>query len=235
MFKIAVVDDDIIFLKSIKNNIDRFSDETKEEFSVICFSDGDEIASDYKPIYDIIFLDIDMKRLNGMSTAEHIRKYDKSVIIIFITNLAQYAIKGYSVDALDFLLKPVPYFAFSELLKRLLERLKLKEKNYLLIPIENGMVKIDVKNILFIESMKHKMIIHTQEKSYELSTSMKEIEDRLKKWNFFRCNNCYLINLACISGIKDNFVIVERYTLQISRPRKKNFLEALTSYVGKAR
>jgi DNA-binding LytR/AlgR family response regulator len=232
MIKIAIVEDDNASTQKFLDYIKRYSEESKEEINVVCFTDGDEIASDYKPVYDIIFLDIEMKRLNGMSAAEHIRKFDQDVIIIFITNMAQYAIKGYSVGALDYLLKPVPYFAFSQQLKRSIEKVKAKDSTYLLINLENGILKLPVRNILFIESMKHKMIIHCEDNEYEIFSTMKELEDKLKPNNFFRCNNCYLVNLAYISGIKDNLALIGKYELQISRPRKKEFLEALTAYVG---
>ena len=78
------------------------------------FTDGDEIAGGYKSVYDIILMDVQMRFMDGMSAAEEIRKVDPEVVIIFITNMSQYAIRGYAVDALDYVLKPVSYFAWSE-------------------------------------------------------------------------------------------------------------------------
>lgn len=233
MIRIAIVEDDIESARKINGYINRYSEETNERFSVTIYSDGDEIASDYKPVHDIIFLDIEMKRFDGMSTAEYIRRFDKDVIIIFITNMAQFAIQGYSVGALDFLLKPVPYFAFSQLLKRSIEKVKLRKDKYILINVSNGIVKQCINSILYIESMRHKMIIHTPEKEYEIISTMKELEQKLKPYYFFRCNHCYLVNLTYITGIKDNCAVIgENTLLPISRSKKKAFLEALTEYVG---
>ena len=83
------------------------------------FADGVDILEDYRAVYDIIFLDVEMKHLDGMTTAERIRQMDADVILIFITNMAQYAIRGYSVGALDYVLKPVPYLPLGSCSRRL--------------------------------------------------------------------------------------------------------------------
>ncbi len=75
-------------------------------------------------------MDVEMKFMDGMSAAEEIRKMDTEVVIIFITNMAQYAIRGYAVDALDYVLKPVSYFAFSQRLNRAIGRMKKRDKDY---------------------------------------------------------------------------------------------------------
>ena len=86
----------------------------KLPFSITHFSDGDEIALGYKGGYDLILMDIEMTFLDGMSAAEEIRRADPEVLIIFITNSPQYAIKGYAVQALDYILKPLSYYAFCQ-------------------------------------------------------------------------------------------------------------------------
>lgn len=232
VIKIAIVEDDEDSANKIKDYIEQFGKDSEDLFSITRFSDGDEIASDYKPLFNIIFLDIQMKRLDGMSTAEIIRKMDKDVILVFITNMAQYAIKGYAVDALDFLLKPIPYFAFSQQLMRSVERLKKRQSSYLLLPTENGVVKMEATQIIFIESFKHKMTVHTRNESYTMPSTMKELEEKLEGHNFFRCNSGYLVNLAYVKGINGNCVKIWNSELVISRPRKKAFMEALAGYVG---
>lgn len=101
-----------------------------EQLSVTVFHDGDEISSGYKAQFDIILMDIEMKFVNGMSAAEEIRKVDSEVTIIFITNTPQYAVRGYEVGALDYILKPVPYFTFSQKLNRAVQKIKKRSKMY---------------------------------------------------------------------------------------------------------
>lgn len=232
MVRIAVVEDEAICAKTIEGYIRQYGKENKQEFEVFWFSDGEKIVTDYRPVYDIIFLDIQMKHLDGMSAAQRIRELDSDVILIFITNMAQYAIRGYSVNALDFLLKPVPYFAFSQELKRSIERLQSRDKSYLLLPTEDGIVRMNVSRIFYIESLKHRITVHTEDGDYSLVETMKDMEDKLTDKHFFRCNSCYLVNLAQVTGVQENCAIVGGQSLQISRPRKKAFLSELADYVG---
>ena len=97
MIKIAIVEDAV--RDQLTDYVRRYTRQYGTEFEVTCFTDGDEILENYRPAFDIIFLDVEMKRLNGMETAQRIRELDDDVLLIFITNMAQYAIKGYSVGA----------------------------------------------------------------------------------------------------------------------------------------
>lgn len=229
---IAIVEDEDEAAATLESYINKHSQETGEVFSVARFKDGDEITYEYKPLFDIIFMDIQMKRMDGMSAAEYIRKFDKNVSIVFITNMAQYAISGYAVGALDFVLKPVSYFAFSEQLKRSVEQAKKKDTSYLLLPVENGVAKFSVNDIIYIESVKHKCEVHTATGVYPFVSTIKDLETKLKDKNFFRCNNCYLVNLAYVRGVSGYTLYIDKYELIISRPRKKAFMEALTAFVG---
>lgn len=113
MTRIAIVEDEAAVREQLAGYVQRYTRQYGTQFEVTMFTDGVEILEDYRPVYDIIFLDVEMQHLDGMETARRIRELDSDVLLIFITNMAQYAIKGYAVGALDYVLKPVPYFAFS--------------------------------------------------------------------------------------------------------------------------
>lgn len=230
--RIAIVEDDKHYVDNIQRNIQQYSDEYGVNFSTDIFSDGEDIASNYKPIYEIIFFDIEMKKMDGMTAAEKIRELDKDVIIIFITNSPQYAIKGYKVDALSYLLKPVTYFAFSQELNRSIKRIEKRSTSYLIITTKAGVARLNTKDILFIESFKHRVIVHTNDETFSFFGTIKDTEKKLPDTHFARCNNCYLVNLSHVSGINDGFAFVGKHKLQISRSRKKEFLVVLTDYIG---
>ena len=118
MIRIALVEDEAEVRAQLQGYVQRHTRQYGTEFAVTEFADGMELLDDYRPVYDILFLDVEMKHLDGMETARRVRQLDKDVIIVFITNMAQYAIGGYAVGALDYVLKPVPYFAFSQQLRR---------------------------------------------------------------------------------------------------------------------
>ncbi|MDF2789921.1 MAG: DNA-binding response regulator, partial [Neobacillus sp.] len=100
MIRIAIVEDEINYQEQLIEFLRRFEKDRGETIEITTYSDGDEIIENYKAQFDIILLDVQMRFMDGMSAAEEIRKSDSEVVIIFITNAAQYAIKGYAVDAL---------------------------------------------------------------------------------------------------------------------------------------
>lgn len=234
MIRVAIVDDEVTSVEQLKSYLMQYQKERNEVMSIVSFSDGDEIAENYKAEYDIILLDIEMKFMDGMTAAEMIRKKDPEVILIFITNMAQYAIKGYTVNATDYVLKPVSYFAFSQRLDKVVSHINKKVKKYLAIGVKGGTVKIDISNIYYIESQGHRIIFHTSNDEYTIYSTMKEIEDKLTNMDFFRCNKGYLLNLAHVDSVQDGIVIINGERLLISRGRKKEFMEALTDYLGGA-
>ena len=152
MIRVAIVEDDAEVQGVLQEYVRRYTRQYGTEFDVTVFADGVDILDNYRAVYDIIFLDVEMKHLDGMATAERIRQMDADVILIFITNMAQYAIRGYSVGALDYVLKPVPYFAFSQQLLKAVSRLKKRAKRYLTVPVEGGLRRLDTASIYYLES-----------------------------------------------------------------------------------
>ncbi len=232
MIKIAIVEDDLKYIQQLSEYVRRYAVENQENIDIKIFSDGIDIVDDYKADYDIIFMDIQMKIMDGMKAAQNIRKMDENVILIFITNMAQYAIQGYSVNAMDFVLKPLSYFAFAEELAKAIRRLKERTQAYLTIKQETGMIRLEVTQITYIESLGHKVLIHVKNNAYEAIGTMKSMEQHMTKYKFFRCNSGYIVNLRYVESVEQNIVIVSGQKLQISRPRKKYFMDALTDYVG---
>lgn len=232
MIKIAIVEDEELYAKQLNEYLRQYERENGEVIEVTIYSDGDRIVDKYQSQYDIILMDIEMKFMDGMSAAEEIRKIDTEVVIIFITNMTQYAIRGYAVDALDYVLKPVSYFALSQRLNRAIGRMRKRESKMIMVNMKGGIVRLNIANIYYIESQGHTLILHTILGDYETSGTMKEMEGKLLDMNFCRGNKGYLINLQHVDGISDGCAIVKDERLILSRARKKEFMEALTKYWG---
>lgn len=233
MLEIAIVEDEESYRNILCEYLRKYETETEEEIHISVFTDGDEIVENYAAKFDIILMDIEMQFMNGMEAARIIRESDTSVIIIFITNMAQYAIQGYEVDALDYVLKPISYFAFSQRIKRAVGRMKKREEHYINIVSKNGVNKVAISEIGWIESEGHRLTYHAKDQVYESTLhSMKEIEKQLEDYNFYRCNKGYLVNLAHVKAIRDGWAILTNGQVMISRAKKSDFQKALTTYAG---
>ncbi|MCF0133212.1 MAG: response regulator transcription factor [Blautia sp.] len=232
MIRIAIVEDDKSYAQELIANLDRYEQECGHNLVVQWFQDGEDIVEDYKCNFDIILMDVEMMFMNGMTAAEKIREIDKEVIIIFITNMPQYAIKGYMVDALDYVLKPLSYYAFSQKIDRALQRLDKRKKKFLPVSVKGGMKKLDISRIYYIEVQDHDLCFHTMDGDYEAKGSMKELELTLEKDPFYRCNKCYLVNLEHISGIQGNDLLIGGTIIQVSRSRKKELMNQLNNYMN---
>lgn len=232
MIRVAIVEDEDAVRAQLMSYVQRYTRQYGTAFEAKTFSDGLEILEDYRPVYDLILLDVEMKHLNGMETAERIRALDPDVMIVFITNMAQYAIKGYAVGALDYVLKPVPYFAFSQQLQKAEEQLRRRARHYLTVPVEGGLRRLDTARIYYLESEGHRVHFYTEEGDFAAPGALKALEEKLADRPFARCNSGYLVNLAQVQAVQQNTVQVGPYELQISRPKRKTFLAALTDYIG---
>lgn len=232
MIRVAIVEDEAEIREQLMGYVQRYTRQYGTAFEVKTFADGLEILEDYRPAYDLILLDIEMKHLDGMETARRIRELDPDVMLVFITNMAQYAIKGYAVGALDYVLKPVPYFAFSQQLQKVEAQLRRRTRHYLAVPVEGGLRRLDTSRIYYIESEGHRVHFYTEEGDFAAPGALKTLEEKLADRPFARCNSGYLVNLAQVQAVQQNTVEVGPYELQVSRPKRKSFLAALTDYIG---
>ncbi len=232
MINVAIVDDDKSYVDQLREYFDQYMKESGETVKITDFSDGDNIVHKYRSQFDIILMDIEMKFMDGMSAAEEIRKKDSSVIIIFITNTPQYAIRGYAVEALDYLLKPLSYFAFSQCISRAISNMKNRLSTYISLNLKDGTLRMDTGDIYYIESRGHNVIYHTKSGEYELRSTIKEIEGTLDNKRFFRASKWYLINLAHVDSFRETDVVLAGHSLAVSRSRKNELLKALSDYWG---
>lgn len=234
MAKIAVVEDNAAVRQELCGFIAQYAQESGQLLEVTPFADGSQIVEPYRPGFDIIFLDIEMPTLGGMPTAERIRLLDPDVVLIFVTNMAQYAIRGYEVDALDFVLKPVSYYQFSTKLDRALQRICRRRGGQITLQVGGGVQLLATDDILYLETRDRLLHYHTTTGTWSVRGSLLKAEKDLTAYHFARCNQCYLVNLRHVRGVQADFVQVGEERLEISRRQRVAFLAAVAAYVGGA-
>ena len=232
MYHIAIVEDEEQFRQQLTEYLTQYQDENQLEFKISVFTDGAEILENYQPVYDVILLDIEMPKVNGMDAAKQIRVRDDNVVLMFITNMAGYAIHGYEVGALDFVMKPITYYTFSMKLTRALKRAKQQEQKSLLLPLSDGVKKLELSEIYFVEGQSRMLYHHTALCDYVVKGTMQAAENALANFPFAKCNHWYLVNLMHVKEVRKNMVVVGPFELEISRRNKTAFLKALTEYMG---
>ena len=233
MAKIAVVEDNDAMRAQLCGFIAQYAQESGHQLDVTAFSDGAQLVEPYRPGFDIIFLDIEMPTLGGMPTAERIRRQDPDVVLVFVTNMAQYAIRGYEVDALDYVLKPVNYYQFCTKLSRAIQRVQRRRGGQVVLQLAGGGIQLlDTADIYYLETHSRMLYYHTSKGEFAARASLQSAEKQLAEYHFVRCNQCYLVNLAYVKGIENDFALVKNDRLEISRRQRTAFLTAVASYMG---
>lgn len=233
MVNVAIVEDDDNAAKLLESYLKNYEKKQSISFNIKRFSDAVSFLTDYRKVYDIIFMDIEMPDLNGLDAALKLRVFDKEAVLIFVTNMAQFAVKGYEADALDFMIKPINYQDFVLKLKKAISIVSSNAEVQIVVAQVSGFTRLSTKKISYIEVMGHKLNYHTDSEIVSGTGSLSKLEEKLKAYNFMRCNNCYLVNpkfILSVQGYTINMLGGEK--LQISIPKKKKFMMELTDWLG---
>ncbi len=227
MIKAAIVDDDVTSLKLIGSYLERFSEENGTE---IVFSEFEEAISflEQSHSFDLVFLDIEMPLINGMRAAEKLRETNKSIALIFVTNTAKYAVKGYSVDAVDYLLKPVNYTRFSALMKKTVRMLGKNVETDITLRTAGGMRRVRLSSVICVEIKEHLLVWHTENGRIETWGTLKDAEKMLPQDKFVRCNHNSIIGLKHVDRVDGDFaVLYDGSRVSVSHSKRKTFLARL--------
>ncbi len=233
MIRAAIVEDVLEEAEALKSLLSRYEQEEGVAVDVRIFDKPLAFLGSYKANYDVIFLDIEMPSCNGLEVAEGVRMSDNTVIIVFVTHMAQYAANGYKVDATDYIVKPVTYRDFLAMMKRVSRRLSVKQQQMHTISSMNGISRVDVSEIVYVEVARHRLFYHmVSGETWEAWGTLSRLEEELPRDRFARCNSCYLVNLQFVRGVKGDFVLIGKESLHISRSKKQEFISALVAFTG---
>lgn len=236
MLDVAIVDDEKNVREELAQMVLRFASQEGIRAKTHAYVDGADLLAALgagEAVHDIVLLDIEMARVDGMDAAHELRRRGVGTQIVFVTNMAQYAIRGYEVGAFDFIVKPVEYPVFAFKFKRVLEAVRARRRDLVTLETRDGFVRMDAADILYVEVRGHKLTYHTTRGPIEIWGTMKAAAAELEPLGFAACNACYLVNLDHVTGLSGEYVRVGEESLKMSRGKSRDFVDALTRSMGR--
>ncbi|HIW03806.1 MAG TPA: LytTR family DNA-binding domain-containing protein [Firmicutes bacterium] len=230
--RIVIVEDEKEQAELLRNYLARYSRETGIVFDVSEYENAMDFLSSYGSGADIVLMDIELPGMDGMAAAARLRERDKSVVIIFVTNMAQFAVNGYKVGALDFLVKPVTYAEFSATMAAAADSLSSGDGEAIAVTAADNVISVQVKSLKYIEVMKHRLTFHTTDGNIISRGTLGEWESRLARYDFVKCNSCYLVNLRYVRSVSPDETNVGGDVLRVSQSRRKAYRAAVIAYIG---
>jgi len=182
----------------------------------------------------LIFLDIQMPKMTGL---EFLKSVQHAPPVIFTTAYPQYALDGFELNALDYLVKPISFERFFKAALKAKEyyevRIKNKDNNsvrsdYFFIKYDGKLVKISYENILYVEALQNYVCVCTKNKKYITYLTFKSIQDYLPESSFIRTHKSYIVAADKIDSIEANEILIGQYRIPISRAMKDEVLDKLT-------
>ena len=205
--KVLVADDDQPICNLISNILSEF-----EAFTVVAATTDSRkilgLVEQYQP--DIVFLDISMPELDGLTVIHGLKREYPEICIVFVTGHAHFAAEAFNLDVVDYIVKPISKARIEKALQKIMRlkgmhinigRNSGDEKKKLALKNGHGLIIVDISNILFIEKMGSKCIVHTNTGKYETSETISALEQKLSCHKFFRCHRSFLINMNQVEKV----------------------------------
>lgn len=233
LMKVAVVDDSKEDAQQLTEYLEKYDADHGLSIEITIFLASFDFLEEYHGEYDVIFLDIEMPGSNGLDVAREIRSRDDAVGIIFVTSMIQYAINGYEVNAIDFMVKPVGYYNFSSKLEKAFRFFHTRNTHEIMFSNRDGIWKVSISDIFYIKKERDDLVFYTKDGSFRERGSIKTMKERLEQLPFAECTSGCLVNLRYVKHVgKDTISLTDAVKLPLSRRLKRQFSQEYINYAG---
>lgn len=235
MVRVAIVDSAVACQERLSGLCRRYEQDHREPIDITVFDDGDAFVGTYEPEWDVIIVDVDQDGIDGIGVMRRIREVDSAVEAILVSMTDRYAFRGYEVNAASYILKPPSYETFSRDLSRCIDARRARDRRTVLVLSGGRERRVRLDEIIYVDSVRHRTIIHTMLGNFQIVCSIVRFEERLVELDhaFMKANSGYLVNLAHVTAVDDcDAVMSNGDRLPISRPRRTAFKRAFAEYVS---
>lgn len=233
MINVVICDNNVAFLNTLNQYFNKYKSEHKTNLKLTLFHNGEDLINNYCFAFNIIFLDILIPGMDGITVAKKIRESDSRVVIIFLASTLKYSLMGYSVRAANYVMKPVSYKKFKIELDKAISYCNEIEQQFITIKNATGIYKIYVNDISFIETCNHRTLIHTKKKNITCFHNMKKLEKDLQPFGFIRCHSSYIVNISYIESIEKLLItLISSEQIPISQQKRKQVMKNIAVYFG---
>lgn len=245
MLQIAVCDDELYYREKIQALLIQYLTQKNLEYTIHTYQSGEEFLFQHENIvrYDIVFMDISMKALDGLQTASRIRTFHSDTQLVFVTAFIDYALEGYKVNAVRYIMKDTLDAAIPECMDAILQKMQLAQITF---PFMNGETALYTDNILYVESKKHKSYFYYMQPcspnnsaapsgitTYQIYEKLDQIEQKLSDYGFLRIHKSYLVNMRHICRLSSYTAFLDTgEELPVPRLRYQTVRELFVAYKG---
>ncbi len=235
MLEIAICDDEVFYREKLKKLLEAYANARQLSCHIRLFPSGEAFLNQGESSikYDIVFLDIQMEKLNGLAVAQQIRTFHCDTSIVLVTAFMNYVLEGYKVNAVRYLMKDTLEAALPECMDAILEKRSVARVTFSFLEGEKNLY---TDNLLYVESRKHKSYfcyLESELTFYQLYDKLDTVEEKLKEYGFLRIHKSYLVNMKHVRKISNYTAFLDiGEELPVPRLRYQRVKEAFVAYKG---
>lgn len=241
MINIAIVDDEKAFIEACEKAVSRIFEELGFKCKIYTYTNPTLFLKEFSENnYDLIFLDIEMKELNGIETAQLVRSKDLDVKIVYVTSYTDYWRRAYKVHAFDFISKPFSDDDIRNVLKDFLKFYNSENEKTVELKTADGAAVLKVKDILYFyikDKEKRKVIVNTNHGEYVSTESLREIYEKLDSEEFYKAHKSCIVNLRYVQSMTKNnggnITMTDGTSIPLAVKKQNEFLYLLSKQLRK--